>query len=65
MLVVEKRRRPPSQKTLDDMLSEAMVKVTVDSELIHTAAEGNGPVNALDAALRKALLAVLSQSGTG
>ncbi|MCL4561914.1 MAG: citramalate synthase, partial [Chloroflexi bacterium] len=25
-------------------------------EVVHTAAEGNGPVNALDAALRKALL---------
>ena len=56
MLVVEKRRRPPSRKSPDDMLSEAMVKVTVDGEMMHTAAEGNGPVNALDAALRKALL---------
>jgi 2-isopropylmalate synthase len=34
---------------------EAMVKVTVKGEKIHTAAEGNGPVGALDAALRKAL----------
>jgi 2-isopropylmalate synthase len=33
-----------------------MVKVRVDDEVIHTAAEGNGPVNALDAAVRKALL---------
>ncbi|MBN1189879.1 MAG: citramalate synthase [Dehalococcoidales bacterium] len=56
MLVVEKRRRPPSLSSTDDMLSEAMVKVTVGKETIHTAAEGNGPVNALDAALRKALL---------
>jgi len=57
MLVVEKRRRLPSQKVQqEDMLSEAMVKVTVGGELMHTAAEGNGPVNALDAALRKALL---------
>jgi 2-isopropylmalate synthase len=56
MLVVEKRRRPPSRASLEDMLSEAMVKVTVGDEMIHTAAEGNGPVNALDAALRKALL---------
>ena len=38
------------------MLSEAVVKVKVDSEIIHTAAEGDGPVNALDMALRKALL---------
>jgi len=31
------------------------VKVRVDGEVLHTAAEGHGPVNALDAALRKAL----------
>ncbi|MFQ5923591.1 MAG: citramalate synthase [Anaerolineales bacterium] len=35
--------------------AEATVKVDVDGEVVHTAAEGNGPVNALDAALRKAL----------
>jgi 2-isopropylmalate synthase len=38
------------------MLAEAMVKVRVGGKLVHTAAEGNGPVSALDAALRKALL---------
>ncbi len=38
--------------------AEAIVKVIVDSEVLHTAAEGNGPVNALDAALRKALTPV-------
>jgi 2-isopropylmalate synthase len=32
------------------------VKVRVGDEVIHTAAEGNGPVNALDAAVRKALV---------
>jgi len=36
--------------------SEATIKVRVAEEVLHTAAEGNGPVNALDAALRKALL---------
>ena len=56
MLVVEKRRRPPSYNNGEDILSEAVAKVTVGNETIHTAAEGNGPVNALDAALRKALL---------
>jgi len=35
---------------------EATVKLRVAGELVHTAAEGDGPVNALDAALRKALL---------
>ena len=35
--------------------AEASVKVEVDGEVLHTAADGNGPVNALDRALRKAL----------
>jgi 2-isopropylmalate synthase len=38
------------------ILAEATVKVRVGDRVVHTAAEGNGPVNALDAALRKALL---------
>ncbi len=56
MVVVEKRRRPPTQKNPEEMLSEAMVKVRVGREVMHTVAEGNGPVNALDQALRKSLL---------
>jgi len=56
MVVVERKRRPAGSKSAEDMLSEAMVKVMVGGEIIHTAAEGNGPVNALDRALRKALL---------
>jgi 2-isopropylmalate synthase len=39
-----------------DIMSQATVKVRVGEELIHTAAEGDGPVNALDSAIRKALL---------
>jgi 2-isopropylmalate synthase len=35
--------------------SEATIKLTVGDQVMHTAAEGNGPVNALDNALRKAL----------
>lgn len=35
--------------------AEATVKVKVGDAVYHTAASGNGPVNALDAALRKAL----------
>ncbi len=38
--------------------AEATVKVSVNGDVYHTAAEGNGPVNALDAALRKALLPI-------
>jgi 2-isopropylmalate synthase len=56
MVVVEKRRRPATTKDGTEMLAEAMVKVKVGGQLMHTAAEGNGPVNALDQALRKALL---------
>ena len=38
------------------IFAEAMVKVRVNGDVLHTAAEGDGPVDALDAALRKALL---------
>ncbi|MEE8392339.1 MAG: citramalate synthase, partial [Anaerolineae bacterium] len=37
------------------IFAEATIKVRVGDQIFHTAAEGNGPVNALDAALRKAL----------
>jgi 2-isopropylmalate synthase len=39
-----------------EIASLATVKVRVGDELMHTAAEGDGPVNALDRAIRKALL---------
>jgi 2-isopropylmalate synthase len=38
-----------------DIVSEAVIKLKVNGETVHTAAEGNGPVNALDNALRKAV----------
>jgi 2-isopropylmalate synthase len=37
-------------------VTEATVKVRVGDETMHTVSEGDGPVNALDGALRKALL---------
>ena len=37
-------------------MSEAFVKLNVAGTSVYTAAEGNGPVNALDNALRKALV---------
>jgi 2-isopropylmalate synthase len=40
-----------------ELRAEATVKLAVDGETLHTAADGNGPVNALDTALRKALRA--------
>lgn len=38
------------------VMSQATVKLRVNGEVMHTAAEGEGPVNALDGAIRKALL---------
>ncbi|ANZ38255.1 citramalate synthase [Lentzea guizhouensis] len=43
-----------------EIVSEATVKVHVAGERVIATAEGNGPVHALDAALRKALLPHLS-----
>jgi 2-isopropylmalate synthase len=54
MVVIERRRRPSAGG--EELLSEATIKVKVGDQVIHTAAEGNGPVNALDKALRKALV---------
>lgn len=42
-------------------VAEAMVKIDLNGDVIHTAAEGNGPVNALDLALRKALVPLYPQ----
>lgn len=39
----------------DPCLSEATIKLKIGDNLRHEAAEGDGPVNALDSALRKAL----------
>ena len=39
----------------DDVVTEATIKVHVADQRVLAVAEGNGPVNALDAALRKAL----------
>lgn len=47
-LIVEKRAS-------GQLYSEATIKVRVGDRQVHTASEGNGPVNALDNALRKAL----------
>lgn len=48
-VIVEKRENK-------QLFSEATIKVTVDGKEEHTAADGDGPVNALDGALRKALI---------
>lgn len=54
MVLVEHRRGR-------GLLAEAMVKVRVDKEVRHVVAEGNGPVNAMAIALRKALLDLYPQ----
>lgn len=41
--------------TQKEMVSEATIKLTVGKNIEHTVAEGDGPVNAIDNALRKAL----------
>jgi 2-isopropylmalate synthase len=38
-----------------ESFADAAIKLRVGGQVVHTAAEGNGPVSALDAALRKAL----------
>ncbi len=44
------------QRASEEAFSEATIKLRVRGEVVHTAAEGSGPVGALDAALRKALV---------
>lgn len=51
-VVVERRFNARAQEIT---VSEAIVKVEVDGETLMSVAEGNGPVNALDNALRKDL----------
>ena len=48
-VIIEKRRG-------GKMSSEATIKLKVGKELEHTASLGDGPINALDSALRKALI---------
>jgi 2-isopropylmalate synthase len=55
-IVIVERHRRPSREGESELLSEATVKVKVGGRIMHTAAEGNGPVNALDRALRKGLV---------
>jgi 2-isopropylmalate synthase len=61
MVVIENRRRSSfgtgwrKDGAEHPMLSEATVKVRVGDNILHTAAEGDGPVGALDGALRKGL----------
>lgn len=44
-----------------DTITEASIKIKINDEIIHTVSEGDGPVNALDMALRKALTVIYPQ----
>jgi 2-isopropylmalate synthase len=58
-LIVERRRHVAEGVSSDSaMMAEAMVKLRIGEEMVQVAADGNGPVSALDAAVRKALLQV-------
>ncbi len=54
--MVVRRHSEPERGEAGEMLAEAAVKVRVEAETLHTVAEGDGPVNALDLAVRKALV---------
>ena len=47
--------RAKTEHVVNALLTEATVKVSVNGVVEHTVSEGDGPVNALDAAVRKAL----------
>ena len=51
-VIVERRYNARGQLVT---ISEAIVKTDVDGKIVHSVGEGNGPVNALDIALRKDL----------
>ncbi len=55
-LIIEKNEDSP-------ITAEAMVKLTIGEKTFHTAAEGDGPVNALDNSLRKAITEVYPEIG--
>ena len=58
MTIIEKKN-----ETILNISSQVMVKVEVDGREMHTASNGDGPVNALDNALRKALLEFYPEIG--
>lgn len=45
-------------ESLNDISAESSIKIKVQDEIIHTVSEGNGPVDALVKAIRKALIPI-------
>lgn len=75
LLRAAKNEFTPFFKTIDSRIytffdnekhkrAEAVLKIEVNGEVEHTAAEGDGPVNALDNALRKALFRFYPEIGS-
>jgi len=58
LFVVQDYETRVGRRGAGETYAEATVKLRVGTHVFHTAAEGNGPVSALDAALRKALTPV-------
>jgi len=62
MVIIENKRRGSlgtgwrKNDQEHPMLSEATIKIKTKNKIVHTAAEGNGPVDALDKATRKGLI---------
>jgi len=56
-LIVNRRRHQDDgdPTTHSDMQAEAMTKIAVGEEIFQTAADGNGPVSAMDASIRRGL----------
>ena len=57
-LIVNRRRHRDDgdPTTHSDMQAEAMTKIAVGEEIFQTAADGNGPVSAMDASIRRGLM---------
>ena len=45
-------------ESLNDITAESSIKIKIQGEIIHSVSEGNGPVDALDKAIRKALIPI-------
>jgi len=57
-LIVQRRRNVANGNARVEMQTEATVKLSIGEHQAHVVADGNGPVSALDAAVRKALTEV-------
>jgi len=54
--IIVEQKNPNGGDLQDTAISEATVKIKINDEIRHTADAGNGPVNAMDGAIRQALI---------